>query len=225
MQPRTGHHWVRDPKPGLVVAVTGIALAGFLLLTGAVLFFPAFHEVDARLSYAIRDELRVEALDPFARGVTHIGSGVAMTVLTVIGSAVLLIAGRRAEALLLSATMIVGAALMSLLKLLVERPRPPIELARVTMPETYAFPSGHTLAAFLFFGVVGFLVFIMARSPRAKLWGWLACALLAIGVAFSRVYLGVHYVGDVIASWMLGSALITLAVAAYVGWVTRKPVE
>ncbi len=207
--------------PGIAVVVVGIALACLLLLTAAVLFFPAFQEFDARISAAIR-EVSVPGLEALATTLTRLGDTWSMFALTVLGAGWLAMRGRRAEAVLLGATMALGTATGAILKRVVERARPGLEVARIPIPDSYSFPSGHALASFLFFGVAALLFFVMARSTRVKLWGWLVCALLALGVALSRVYLGVHYFGDIIASWMLGSAFLVIAVAAYVWWVTRE---
>lgn len=213
--------WSKDPTPGVAVLVGGAALAGFITLTAAILFFPAFQSVDAHVSAAMR-AIELPGLEPVAGLFTFLGSALAMTILTVIGTGWLLVRRRRAEATLLAATMALGTALGSMLKLLIERGRPGLEAARIPVPESYSFPSGHALAAVLFFGVVAFLIFILAEGTRLKFAGVSLCALLALGVALSRVYLGVHYLGDVMASWMLGSALLVGAIAAYVTWVTRE---
>lgn len=224
MRPASAHPWSRDPTPGIAVLITGVALAGFLLLTAALIFFPAFQEVDARISGAMRG-LGVPALEALARGFSFLGSGWVMVSLTVAGTLWLLLRGRRAEAALLAATMALGTIAGSVLKGVVERARPGLEVARIPIPESYSFPSGHALAAFLFFGIAAFLFFVLARSVPVKLWTLLACWFLAFGVAISRVYLGVHYLGDIIASWMLGCAFILAAIGIYVWWITRDRVE
>lgn len=70
---------------------------------------------------------------------------------------------------------------------------------------SYSFPSGHSVLAMAFFG---FIIWLLWRSMRdRKYWRWcltvLFAALIAL-VGVSRVYLGAHYVSDVIAGWCLG---------------------
>ncbi|MDF1542704.1 MAG: phosphatase PAP2 family protein [Anaerosomatales bacterium] len=221
MRPSSTHPWNRDPTPGIAALVTGVALAGFIVLTAALLFFPAFQDVDARISEAMRG-VGGPVLEALARGLSFLGSGWVMAALTVAGSVWLLVLGRRAETVLLAATMALGTLTGNALKALVERARPGLEVARIPVPESYSFPSGHALAALLFFGIAAFLFFVLARSVRVKIWALLACWALAFGVAISRVYLGVHYLGDIIASWMLGCALILVAIGLYVSWITRE---
>ncbi len=207
--------------PGIAVAVTGIALTMLVMLTASILFFPAFQGFDARLSAAMR-VVEFGPLEDSARLLTFVGDRWTMAILTALGVAWLFLRRMKAEAVLLGATMVIGTTAGSVLKELIERARPGIEFARIPVPESYSFPSGHALAAFLFFGIVAFIFFTRARTPRVKLGAWIACSLIALGVALSRVYLGVHFLGDIIASWMLGSAFLTAFVGAYIWWVTRE---
>lgn len=220
MRPRSSQPWSRDPTPGIAVVVTGALLALLILFTASILFFPAFQEFDARLSAGIRGAGSV-LLEPIARALTFIGDRWTITFLTVAATAWLIARRKRAEGVLLAATMVIGTSAGWALKELIERARPGIEYARIPVPESYSFPSGHALSTFLFFGILAFLVFTHARTPRVKFRAWALCTLLALGVALARVYLGVHYLGDVIASWMLGSAFLTAFAGAYVWWVTR----
>jgi len=212
--------WSRDPTPGAAVIVATVALAGFGLLTAGVLFFPAFHDIDTQVSQIIRS-IAIPGLEPLARLLSFVGQGRTMAALTVLVAIWLLVRGMRPETVLLCTTMALGTLAGSVLKEVVDRARPGLEYARIPVPDTYSFPSGHALTAFLFFGVLAFLSFVMARSVRVKFWAWLACTLAVFGVAMSRVYLGVHYLGDVVASWMLGTVFLTLSVAVYVLWITR----
>jgi membrane-associated phospholipid phosphatase len=80
-----------------------------------------------------------------------------------------------------------------LLKHAFARARPVLDLPLVRL-ETFSFPSGHALASTAFWGCVVLLV------PRAMRWpASIAAALLVLLVAFSRVYLGAHYLSDVLA--------------------------
>lgn len=96
------------------------------------------------------------------------------------------------------------------LKNLFQRARPVHDDPLVQLA-TYSFPSGHAVASTVFYGMACALVFAHTRSP---LWRGLAAAgalLMVAVVTFSRVYLGAHYPGDVIA----GVAVGTLCLLAF----------
>ncbi len=134
-------------------------------------------------------------------------------------TAVWLVWRRRLPLALWSAgTAIVGTALQQGLKAAVGRDRPhwpdPVDSARYS-----AFPSGHALTATV---VCGLLVWLLVLHGVRKSWVWtaaVAAAVSVVGVGFTRVYLGVHWLSDVVGGTLLGAALLTGAVGAYgLGW-------
>lgn len=100
-----------------------------------------------------------------------------------------------------------GGMLVNLaLKGLFQRPRP--ELHSMVYAHGYSFPSGHTVAATL---VVGWLICALLRQTQSLSWraaGVTAGVAVVIAVAFSRVYLGVHYPTDVLAAVLSGAAWV-----------------
>lgn len=95
---------------------------------------------------------------------------------------------------------------------LVGRPRPPVE--QLTSVPTKSFPSGHVAAAVTFY--LG-LVIVVSWNTTSKVWrglAWGLGAVIPIGVFASRLYLGMHYVSDMIAGALLG--LASLAVALHI---------
>jgi undecaprenyl-diphosphatase len=110
--------------------------------------------------------------------------------------------GRRAAVAGLAAIGVTSLLANAVVKPLAARRRPvsPVpEARRLVQPKSTSFPSGHTASAAAFSGVVGAQI----PSLRAPL------DALALSVAFSRVYTGVHYPGDVVAGWVLGRLIAT----------------
>ena len=113
-----------------------------------------------------------------------------------------------------------GMLLNVLLKNIFQRARPVFEAPLLTL-NTYSFPSGHAVAATLFYGVLA--AFFISRAsawPGRVLTALLAASLAAL-VGLSRIYLGVHYVSDVLAGMAEGGGWLAIVLTA-VGIARRR---
>lgn len=118
-----------------------------------------------------------------------------------------------AAGLLISAS--IAASVLSVVgKVLVGRDRPPKQ-DMVDPPLTsYAFPSGHTLAAATLMLVLGYLLWTSHRTHRFLL-VWAGVSVVVVGaVGVSRLYLGYHWPTDVAASAFLSLAVLGCVIAA-----------
>jgi undecaprenyl-diphosphatase len=114
-------------------------------------------------------------------------------------------------------TMLTGSFLGFALKLLVGRTRPNFDLPLATAPG-YSFPSGHALNS-----AVGVLVLVLAVLPalpgvRTRLAVWVAGLVVIAATGFDRIGLGVHYLSDVVAGWLVAVALVAATAAAFETW-------
>ncbi len=99
------------------------------------------------------------------------------------------------------------------MKHLVERKRPPLSVALI-QEDGFSFPSGHAFMAMAFYGLIGYFVFRRVRSKTFKVLVVLLFAFLIIIISFSRLYLGVHWPSDVLASLTAGLAWISVFITA-----------
>jgi undecaprenyl-diphosphatase len=106
-----------------------------------------------------------------------------------------------------------GIGLNTLLKLVFHRARPTLSGLSYAL-QTYSFPSGHTLAATVLYGVFAAYTIRSFDSHRAKIGIAIAATAIVVLVAFSRLYLGVHYLSDVLAAFAEGIAWLALCYAA-----------
>jgi undecaprenyl-diphosphatase len=145
---------------------------------------------------------RTEPLISTARVVTWAGSAFVLVPLAV-GCALLLArAGMRREALAVAISLGGAMLIADVVKLLTSRPRPSVEHLQVVGGSS--FPSAHTMQASAFW--LALALTLQARAVRRRVL-WLAvggAVLVALIVAWSRVYLGVHYPSDVVAGLALG---------------------
>lgn len=209
--------WQRDPRPGVLVIVAGVALAGFLALAFTIILAPAFVEFDLAVSSAIRS-ISLPGLEGFALLSTSVGNFWPMAAFTVLTGAALLVRGRKTTSVTFVLTVLAGSAFGSLLKIAFARVRPVMDAVPIALPETYSFPSGHALASTLFFGALVILIMLNEKNLRNAVLASTACVLAALSISMSRVYLGVHYLGDVVGSWLLGISWLALAVMISARW-------
>lgn len=106
-----------------------------------------------------------------------------------------------------------GMLLNVLLKYTFQRARPSFDEPLLTL-STYSFPSGHTVGATVFYGVLAsYLVCVHTRWRTRALVAAAACCMVAL-VALSRVYLGVHYLSDVMAAVAVGAGWTSICITA-----------
>jgi membrane-associated phospholipid phosphatase len=119
---------------------------------------------------------------------------------------------RRWSLLLGWAFALIGAGELNvILKGIFRRLRPQLPDPWVT-PSGWSFPSGHAMGSFVTYG---FLAYLLTRVPRADFPWRTAVAVLAVLVlliGFSRIYLGAHYLSDVIGGYAVAAVWLTFCI-------------
>jgi membrane-associated phospholipid phosphatase len=164
----------------------------------------------------VADWLHGRATEPLTdvfRAITTLGNFVTLVVVTVIAVAVLWRRREHIDAVLVAAAFL-GAQVLSIgMKLGFRRERPffPDPLATES---TFSFPSGHALVSLAVYGSIALVLArrLRRRSDGIVLFGGTALLVLAIG--FSRLYLGVHFLSDVLAGFAAGAAWLALLYVA-----------
>jgi membrane-associated phospholipid phosphatase len=184
-----------------------VGIAAILIPTGPL-------AVDRHWSDAMED-IRTPFLDHVAHVFNWLGRGVG-SVAVVAAVAILLLLARRGLALVawLLAELL-AAFSTSALKALTERPRPPHGLVHAG---SWSFPSGHTsYAAVTAVGLV-----LLFTVPGRRAWWWVLAALATAAMAWSRTYLQVHWLSDVVAGALLGAGMAAVVFAATQLWPDRR---
>lgn len=155
-----------------------------------------------------------------ATELTALGSVTVLSLLTVAATGFLALTRKWRAALLLLLAVIGGALLTSLLKEVVDRPRP-VAVFHLVAVASPSFPSGHAAISAATYLTVGALMARLSERKRVKAYFIGAAVLLTLLIGLTRIYLGVHFPSDVIAGWCLGSAWALLVwLAAY--WLGRR---
>lgn len=206
-----GPHPARTAAQLLAGLLAVLALvAGLGLLVTDVLHGTWVGRVD-RAAVRALSTLGVPALDRPAQLVNRLGGTRVITVVTLTAGVLAVAVLRRWRPAVFLAVSLAGEVAMYLLvsRVLVPRDRPEAGVPIEQLPATASFPSGHAAAAMVLYGAIGLVVFAHVHGR----WRWLALAvpiLVGLVVAASRLYRGVHYPTDVLASALLATTWLTL---------------
>ena len=144
-----------------------------------------------------------------ARTISFFGSVGWLTAVS-IGLALFLVSRRdRLNASLVALVMLGGSTLNLVLKHFFHRERPVLENPLVTL-SSYGFPSGHTMGATLLYGLLALLAWKNVRNRAARLACVAGACLWILLIGLTRIYLGAHYLTDVLGA--LAAGLLWLVV-------------
>ncbi len=225
--------WRRDRipgRPGWLAARCRTGAPTGLALTTAVLALVAFAWSLASLTYSAIQHTGIARGDPralafftghrtpwltgLARALTWFGSGVVLWPVVVIAGLGLWQWRRRWLPAVLPALALAGAWAGSLLiKGLVGRPRPPAA-DRLTVVHSWSYPSEHAAQALATWGMLA-LMLMAGRSARARVLLAAGAALIAFVVGLTRLYLGAHWMTDVLGGWALAGVWDCLLIICY----------
>ena len=189
------------------------ALLLFMIIGYIVKFYPEMLvDFDQPIQTAIRGDLP-ETLTLLFRAITHLID------IPVIISWVLIVAfifyrkQWKMESYLMLGNLTLAGILIVTFKNIYQRPRP--EIVHLVEEKGFSFPSGHSLAVTL---MVGSLIVILSQRIKNTTWRkvvQIGLGIYLVSVLVSRVYLGVHYPSDVLASLCLGLGILFIEFPFY----------
>jgi undecaprenyl-diphosphatase len=186
-----------------------VSMAAFGLLLWSVLAHSGLALADSALATFIAGH-RPGWLTPVMQLVTWLGSSFFIIPLGVAVGGYLRLRRRIWQPLVMMTAAFLGAAgLYDIVKPAVGRARPPASL-QVGGPDTgWAFTSGHATQSIAFYGMLAVVVTSM-YMPRRRLRVAIGAALVVLVIGASRLYLGVHWLTDVLGGYALGLAWLSL---------------
>jgi membrane-associated phospholipid phosphatase len=199
-----------EDKPGYFICLSQQKEKGIHMNT----FLQSVQNLDGEILLQIQQHLRTDMLTPFMKIVTFLGNGGWFWILCAV--VLLAVPKTRKTGYAAVLSLIFGVIVTNLLlKNIVARPRPFAEIEAliplIAKPTDFSFPSGHTTASFA-------VALVMLRMLPKKI--GIPAVVLAALVAFSRLYLGVHYPTDVLAGFvvaLVGSSLAVWGVRTKLG--------
>ena len=154
---------------------------------------------------------RTSDLSEFFYGVTWFGSLYATVGAMLVGTIVLWWQRKRRNVFILWGLIPGMSGMVQLGKRTFQRDRP----AQVGYyAETgYSFPSGHSATAMTLYGLLDYWFARSSYRKRSRIWLGIAAVSLILAVGFSRIYLGVHFLSDVLGGYLLGICWLTVGIA------------
>lgn len=220
---RITDRWGRWVMPYAALWIT-MLIGGVIVVTLAFLGAEVYDDVvdEAGLAnldkpaLALSQDLRNPWLNSAVTAFTNIGGGIGMPIVGSILTAWLTFAGRTWRPLIL----VGGAAAVSVTattagKKLFGRTRPEHAEAVPPYETSPSFPSGHALNTTVVIGLVVYLACLQIEKTVARVSMITAGSLFIIAMGLSRVFLGHHWLTDVIAAWLLGLAWVGIVILAH----------
>jgi undecaprenyl-diphosphatase len=197
--------------PTWIVFFTAVFL--FLIIAVVVALSPAVTAIDGNVATWLHVCATPHVTDVMA-AISFLGAPTTLTIVAVAGGLLLLYRRRYAEAAMLSTVVLGGNFLNFCLKQLIQRGRPTFDDPLFSLA-TYSFPSGHAMASTVFYGLLAIHVSVSARQRYAAHVAIGAAVLMVALVSLSRVYLGLHYLSDVMGGITEGIAWLALSLIAW----------
>ncbi|MEO8190420.1 MAG: phosphatase PAP2 family protein [Acidobacteriota bacterium] len=217
--------FTREGTLGLYMTV-GFLFSAVLVVLLSLMFdevteLPGPLDIDRSATMSVR-ELQTPARTKLVRVITDLGDYRFLVPSMLIASGLLAWNGRRVSAFLFLGAVLGGWALESIMKIAFHRHRPNLWPPLVT-EKTFSFPSGHATMCTLFFGGVAALVFHVTKKRACRVAAVAAAIPLILAVDFSRVYLGAHWLTDVVAGTLLGLFWVVLCATGTEYLARRSP--
>lgn len=204
---------------GIILSIA--AFFYFSALTQNILAKDPFVEADIRLmnlAAALRNISTAKILLLF----TYLGNWQFIFSLAIITAFALLMLKEKRKLTFLIIGLAGGELLYTIFKLLLHRTRPDIGFSLIPR-NGYAFPSGHATMSLIFYGMISYGLLKITKRWWVKASLIILTTIIIFLVGFSRIYLGVHWVSNVLAGWMFGIAFLVLLITFFNQYERFKP--
>lgn len=196
-----------------------------IIACGCILLFLAILEdvydvesmrLDRAAYWLIVEHLRTPWLTPIMESFSALATPVTLVVLLL---AVAAFAPGRRPGMCCAVNLVLVVVINQVLKFIIQRPRP--DGFRLATASGFSFPSGHSMVAMAFFGLLAWFVWEYEQDRRLRRLYATGFALVIVMIGVSRIYLGVHYASDVLGGFCLSMAWLAVytrvAVPLFIG--------
>lgn len=219
--------WATPRWAILLTVAVGLVVAG-LMAGGTAEIYEGVVEGDgvAGLDQPVLDaavQARSAGLSTAVTAFTDLGGRTGMPILACVVAVGLALLWRSWSPVALVAITGAGSLLMtSVGKAAVGRARPPLTEAVPPYESSFSFPSGHSLNSMAIAGIVAYLLVRRLRHRWTRALAVAGCVVFAVAMGASRVYLGHHWVTDVLTAWALALGWLALVITGHRLWLTVR---
>jgi len=203
----------------ITAAVGAVLVTGFTIAGAEVYEAVTEDEGVAGLDRPVLDlaiRLRSARLDRALTAFTHLGGPTGMTIIASMITLLMVWRWRSRTPLILMIMAVAGSLLITLVgKAVVGRNRPPLADAVPPYESSPSFPSGHALNSTVIAGMVAYLLLRRWSSILARVLTVAVALAWAISIGLSRVFLGHHWLTDVMFGWLVGLAWLSVMITAH----------
>ena len=189
------------------IIIMVLSMAVFLLVLKDVYYYEVTSYDDWAYKVLVED-FRSNNMTIIMKFITFLGSGLFIT----FSLALMFVFFKdKKEAVLSTLNVIIVFLLNTILKIIIQRPRP--SGFNLITESNYSFPSGHSMVSTAFYGFIMYLIYKNIKNNKLKYTLMLFLFLLIILICTSRIYLGVHYLSDTLAGFFMSLAYLMVFIS------------
>lgn len=164
--------------------------------------------IDNKIYGAIQN-YQNESITEILKGITNLGGTIGLFCIALLTVLTLFLCQKRKYGIAIALNLMISTVSYFILKNLIQRPRPPV-MERLIEETAYSFPSGHSTNNMAFYALAICLVYQNVKNKKLRNGICIVLAIIPILIGFSRFYLRVHYISDVLAGFCLGIMCVIL---------------
>ena len=189
-----------------------ICLILFIFLSGKVIEYQIMKE-DITFYNILRKYFIKDSITPYMKIITNFGGATCLITITIL---LLILIKNKKIGLITLTNLVLITILNQMLKIVLKRPRP--TEFRIINETGYSFPSGHSMISMAFYGLLIYLIYKKIKNKYLKATLIIILLLLILAIGISRIYLGVHYVSDVIGGFLISMSYLIV----YIKLIKKK---
>ena len=189
-----------------------ICLILFIFLSGKVIEYQIMKQ-DITFNNILRKYFIKDSITPYMKMITNFGGARCLITITIL---LLILIKNKKIGLITLTNLVVITILNQILKIVLKRPRP--TEFRIINETGYSFPSGHSMISMAFYGLLIYLIYKKIKNKYLKATLIIILLLLILAIGISRIYLGVHYVSDVIGGFLISMSYLIV----YIKLIKKK---